>query len=82
MTDIVPTPERIEAAQRASGRNWTFGPEGAVLVATNPVLGEMVVAGLIRPHYVTPQKQINGQDDYYRLTEAGKRWLAQHLREA
>ena len=69
------TPERLAAARRASGRDWTFGPEGAVAITTDPVLAEMVTAGLIKPHFVGPQQQIAGQDDYYRLTDAGQAWL-------
>jgi DNA-binding PadR family transcriptional regulator len=72
------TSERIAAAQRARGRDWTFGPEGTVAIATDPVLGEMVGAGLIAPHFVSPDQQINGQDDYYRLTEGGEKWLAEN----
>lgn len=72
---LEPTPERIAAAKRASGRDWTFGPEGTVAIITNPVLADMVDAGLIQPRFVSPQAQIGGQDDYYRLTEAGRAWL-------
>jgi hypothetical protein len=78
MTDVCPTPERLDAARRASGRSWTFGPEGAVAILSSPVLADMVGAGLIGPHYVSPQRQIAGQDDYYRLTEAGEKWLAEN----
>jgi hypothetical protein len=70
------TTEHIAAARRAAGREWTFGPEGAVEIERNPILGEMVGAGLIKPHYVSPHRQLAGQDDYYRLTEAGEEWLA------
>ncbi|GAA0494003.1 hypothetical protein Ade02nite_20830 [Paractinoplanes deccanensis] len=70
------TPERVAYARRAQDRQWTFGPENAGEIMTDDVLGEMVVEGLIAPHFVTPTQQINGQDDYYRLTEAGERWLA------
>ena len=72
------TPERIAAARRARGRDWTFGPEGTVLVTSDPVLGEMVAAGLIKPYFVSPEQQIGGQDDYYRLTDAGEQWLAEN----
>jgi hypothetical protein len=78
MNDVYPTPEHLDAARRASGRDWTFGPEGAIEIDHNGALRVMVGAGLIQPHYVTPQQQIAGQRDYYRLTEAGERWLAEH----
>ena len=77
-----PTPRRVAAARRASGRDWTFGPEGTIEVSTHPILEEMVGAGLIKPHYVTPEQQIAGQDDCYRLTEAGERWLAENEENA
>lgn len=76
MSNPEPTPERIAAAKRAAGRDWTFGPEGTVEIDHNGVLRVMVAAGLITPHFVTPSAQIRGQDDYYRLTEAGQQWLA------
>ncbi len=79
---LEPTPERVAAAKRCLDRGWTFGPEGTALVATDPVLGEMVGAGLIRPRFVGANQQINGQDDYYRLTEAGEQWLARAEQEA
>jgi hypothetical protein len=79
---LEPTPERVAAAKRASGRDWTFGAEGAVEVDHNGVLRVMVAAGLIVPHFVTPTAQINGQDDYYRLTEAGIDWLARAEQES
>ena len=78
---LEPTPERIAAARRASGRDWTFGPEGTVLVAADPVLGEMVAVGLIAPQFVSPQQQLAGRSDYYRLTEAGEQWLARAEQE-
>lgn len=78
MTDLEPTPERIAAALAACGRDWTMGTEGTIEVTTNPVLGEMVTAGLIAPHFVTPFAQVNGQDDYYRLTYEGHEWLTRH----
>lgn len=72
------TPERIAYARRAQRREWTFGPEGAGEITTDETLGEMVVEGLIVPHFITPTQQINGGSDYYRLTEAGERWLAEN----
>lgn len=78
MTALEATPERIATAKRARGRDWTFGPEGAVLVTDDPILGEMVSAVLIAARFVSPEQQINGQDDYYRLTEAGEKWLAEN----
>lgn len=72
----------LAAARRAAGREWTFGPEGPLELGTHPFLGDMVMAGLIKPHYVTPEQQIAGQDDYYRLTEAGEWWLAEHQESA
>ena len=78
---LEPTPERIAAARRASGRDWTFGPEGTVEIDHNGVLRVMAGAGLITPHFVTPTAQINGQDDYYRLTEAGREWLSRAEQE-
>jgi hypothetical protein len=70
------TDARIAVARRAIGRDWTFGPEGTELITADPILGEMVGAGLIAPQFVSPTQQINGQDDYYRLTDAGREWLA------
>ncbi len=43
---------------------------------TDPVLAEMALFGLIHPHYISPEQQIDGRDDYYRLTDAGREWLA------
>lgn len=81
VNELEPTTDRITAAKRASGREWTFGPEGAVEVDTDPALADMVTSGLITPHFVSPQAQIGGQDDYYRLTEVGREWLAAAERE-
>ncbi|GIM88781.1 hypothetical protein [Paractinoplanes toevensis] len=78
MTALEPTPERIAYARKAQSRTWTFGPEGAGEILADDVLGGMVVNGLIAPHFVTPTQQIAGQDDYYRLTEAGEKWLAEN----
>lgn len=69
------TPERLDAARRAAGRGWTFGPEGAVAIITDPALTEMVSAGLIKPHFVSAAAQVRGVDDHYRLTVGGERWL-------
>lgn len=82
MTVLEPTPERVAAARKANGRGWTFGPEGAVLVSLDPVLGEMVAAGLIGLKFVTPQAQLDGQDDHYRLTASGEEWLARAEQES
>ncbi|MEU4558421.1 hypothetical protein AB0F72_08525 [Actinoplanes sp. NPDC023936] len=82
MSDVYPTPERLDVAHRASGRNWTFGPIGPVEIDHNGALRVMVGAGLIKPHYVTPEQQLAGQNDYYRLTEAGERWLAENEENA
>lgn len=81
MTALEPTPERIAAAKAASGRDWTFGPEGTAEIDRNPILAEMVAAGLISPRFVSPTAQISGADDHYRLTPAGEAWLAQHAQE-
>lgn len=81
MTNLEPTPDRIAVAQRASGRDWTFGPEGTVEIHRNPVLDDMVMAGLIAPVFVSPTAQLNGADDHYRLTTAGEQWLNRHEQE-
>lgn len=76
-TTVLPsTPPRVEAARRAQSGTWTFGPEGTVELRTNVVLAEMVAAGLIAAFFVSAEQQIAGRDDYYRLTDAGDRWLA------
>lgn len=75
------TSERIAVARRATGRGWTFGPEGAGEIMRDEALGDMVVAGLIAPYFVTATQQINGQDDHYRLTTRGEQWLADAVKE-
>lgn len=79
MADLQPTPERIAAARRAAGREWTFGPEGTVELTTNPVLASLHLSGLIAPQFVSSLAQLNGGSDYYRLTDAGRKWLAENM---
>jgi hypothetical protein len=76
--DPYPTPERLDVARRAALRTWTFGPEGPIEIDHNGALRVMVGAGLIKPHFVSPQQQLAGREDYFRLTEAGERWLAEN----
>jgi hypothetical protein len=73
---LEPTEARVQVALRAESRMWTFGPKGPVEIETDPVLAEMVGAGLITPHYVSSRQQAEGRDDLYVLTEAGRLWLA------
>lgn len=82
MTALEPTPERIAVARRAQGRDWTFGPEGAGEIMRDEALGDMVVAGLVSPHFITATQQINGGSDHYRLTDRGEQWLAEHEEQA
>ena len=72
------TPERVACARRAETGAWTFGPEGAVEITTNSVLADMVTNGLVEPRFVSAHQQVAGREDYYRLTEAGEKWLAEH----
>ena len=80
--EVYPTPERLDAARRAARKTWTFGAEGAIEVDHNGALRVMVGAGLVAPHFVSPQQQLAGRSDYYRLTEAGERWLAENEENA
>jgi hypothetical protein len=81
MVDLEPTPELIAAARRCVGRRWTFGPEGCIELATNPHLAALHGAGYVRPHFVSAGQQITGRDDYYRLTDEGMAWFADHDRK-
>ncbi len=78
MTSLEPTPELLAAARRCIARGWTFGPEGCIELATNPHLAALHTAGYVRPVFVTADQQIAGRDDYYRLTDEGEAWYAQH----
>lgn len=82
MNSLEPTLERIAAAKRAQAREWTFGPEGAGEILRDETLGEMVVAGLIEPRFVTPTQQIAGRSDYLGLTARGEEWLARAEQES
>lgn len=73
---LEPTPDRIAAAKQAQSKEWAFGPEGAGEIMTNETLGEMVVAGLIEPRFVTAEQQMAGRSDYLWLTPNGEAWLA------
>lgn len=79
---LEPTPERIAAGKRAQSREWTFGPEGAGEILRNPVLGDMVTAGLIEPRFITPTQQLAGRSDYLGLTVRGEEWLARAEQES
>jgi hypothetical protein len=72
---LEPTEARVQVALRAESRMWAFGPEGPIEIETDPVLAEMVGAGLITPHYVAASRHVD-RDDYFTLTEAGRAWLA------
>ncbi len=78
MADLDPTPELLDAARRCTGRGWTFGPEGVTALVTNPHLAALHAAGYVRPHFVTAAQQAAGRDDYYRLTDEGEAWYAEH----
>ncbi|GAA2911300.1 hypothetical protein Acy02nite_89960 [Actinoplanes cyaneus] len=73
------TTAHLDAALRAAGGTWTIGPEGTAAIATDPVLADMIAAGLIATHFTTPEQQIAGRTDTYQLTEAGRAWLAATL---
>jgi hypothetical protein len=79
---LEPTAERVAAAKRAQSREWTFGAEGAGEILRDDVLGDMVVAGLIEPRFVTPEQQIAGRSDYLGLTARGDEWLARAEQES
>jgi hypothetical protein len=81
VTTLEATEERIAAAKRAQTRDWTFGPEGPTELSQHPVLGEMVMLGLIEPHYVTADQWVSGLNDHFLLTELGEQWLAEHTEE-
>lgn len=81
MTVLNPTPELIAAARKADGRDWTFDHNGPIELETNHILAVLVHVGYIRPHFVTPDAQIAGQDDYWALTDTGRAWLAEHDQE-
>lgn len=82
MVELEATPERVEAAKRAQSKEWSFGAEGAGEIMTNETLGEMVVAGLIEPRFISPQQQIAGRSDYLGLTVRGEEWLARADQES
>lgn len=73
------TTAHLDAALRAADGTWTIGPEGTAAIVTDPVLADMIAAGLIATHFTTPEQQIAGRTDTYRLTEAGRAWLAANL---
>lgn len=87
---LEPTAGRIEIAQRAATREWTVGPEGAIEMTTNPVLSDMVVAGLVARFYMVAYRLVRRtrvlglwlEDDYWTLTDAGREWLARAEQES
>lgn len=78
MADLEPTPDLIATARRAATGTWTFDHRGPVEITTDPNLAQLVAAGYVKPHYISAGQQIAGRDDYYRLTDEGMAWYAEH----
>ncbi|GIF75662.1 hypothetical protein [Asanoa siamensis] len=75
MVELAPTPDLLDAARRCGRREWTVD---TVSISTNRHLGKLVGAGLATLFYVTAEAKHSGQQDYWRLTDAGEHWLATH----